>query len=164
MKRETDEWDDVRRLLALKRHEQPPPGYFIDLPHQIMARLDQETPARSRSPWPGWLNRLELRPILVGAYTVGVCGLLLLGISFSQAFSENPAEARINREPFLNQNWVSGMASAYPLHPQAVSHPSPLRSTMNADLLDGPPAFLFDAPQVRSRTALVNFKLDSLQP
>ena len=43
---EDPEFDPLRRLLALKRHETPPPGFFDQLPHRIMAQIS--TPAQSR--------------------------------------------------------------------------------------------------------------------
>ncbi len=43
---EDPEFDPLRRLLALKRHETPPPGFFDQLPQRIMAQI--EVPTQSR--------------------------------------------------------------------------------------------------------------------
>lgn len=75
-----DDFDKVQKLLALKRHEQPPPRFFSEFSEQVIARLDSPVPAR-----PGrWWQRLgldfDLQPPLVCALGVVVCGLLLVGI------------------------------------------------------------------------------------
>lgn len=43
---EDPEFDPLRRLLALKRHETPPPGFFDQLPHRIMAQIAVPTQSR----------------------------------------------------------------------------------------------------------------------
>lgn len=79
-----DDFRDLRRLLALKRYEQPPPGYFQRLPEQILDTIQ----ARRRPKWWGWLNRLvprggfELRPALAGT--------LVLALGVFYAFGLHP--------------------------------------------------------------------------
>jgi hypothetical protein len=38
------EFESLRRLLALKQHEVPPPRFFNELPSRIMARIEVERP------------------------------------------------------------------------------------------------------------------------
>ena len=86
--------DRLRRLLALKRHEQPPPGYFHHFSQQVILRIkDGETGesatlfARWFGDWP-WLNRLlssfEARPAFGGVVGVAVCGLMVAGILYAE--------------------------------------------------------------------------------
>ena len=78
------------RLLALKRHEQPPPGYFDQFPRRVLARLE----AAGSADCPSWFGRLlqafELKPVLAGGFGVSAFGLLFLGLVAFQQFEETP--------------------------------------------------------------------------
>ena len=93
MNQDTENFEQLRRLLALKRHEQPPPGYFNGFSQQVIARIKLgEEGERSalfgrlfgEAPW---LQRIwaafEAKPILAGAFAVAVCGLLITGVIYS---------------------------------------------------------------------------------
>ena len=80
-----DDFRDLRRLLALKRHEQPPPGYFKHLPDRVMIRIEREEGLAEHSTWWEWLVRkLDAQPVLAGAYAFAISGLMLLGFKVSQ--------------------------------------------------------------------------------
>ncbi|MHB8523773.1 MAG: hypothetical protein ACYDH9_23880 [Limisphaerales bacterium] len=76
--------DRLQRLLKCKRYEAPPPGYFDDFAERVIVRLERANTARTSSWWVNLFAGLEVKPLLVGAYGVAVCGLLLFGISISQ--------------------------------------------------------------------------------
>ena len=88
------QFEDVRKLLALKKYEQPPPGYFQDFSSRIIARIEalQARPVT-------WRQRLGLdfdfKPAMVGVFGVVVCGLLLVGIFASSGVTQpsNPGVA-----------------------------------------------------------------------
>lgn len=94
---EQENFQDLRRLLALKRHEQPPPGYFHDFSRQVIARIQAGETASSDS-WLGrmapWLRSFcsgfEAKPIVAGAFGVGVCSLLVFGLVSSERIDANP--------------------------------------------------------------------------
>lgn len=83
MSNESEKFDELRKLLALKRHEQPPPGFFRDLPGRVLMQIEQEESVR-----PGWWARLreafELRPALSVGFAGGLCCLLVAGVYHGQ--------------------------------------------------------------------------------
>ncbi len=91
---EQDDFEDLRRLLALKRHEQPPPGYFHQFSRQVIARIQDGEAAQSnsflgrllaRAPWlEHFRSGFEPKPIVAGAFGIGVCSLLLVGLVSSE--------------------------------------------------------------------------------
>jgi hypothetical protein len=93
MNQDTENFEQLRRLLALKRHEQPPPGYFNDFSRQVILRIKagergEEGAFLERLLWEApWLQRiwaaLEAKPVMAGVFGVAVCGLLLTGVVYS---------------------------------------------------------------------------------
>jgi hypothetical protein len=94
MNPEQEEFQQLRRLLALKRYEQPPQGYFDDFSEQVIIRIRAGERIDRFSLWESlsweapWLQRLwaalETRPVLAGGFGVAVCGLLLAGMLYSE--------------------------------------------------------------------------------
>ncbi len=95
MNPEQHEFQELRRLLVLKRYEQPPPGYFDDFSRQVIAGIRCNAPMNDFSwrevlSWEApWLQRIlglfEARPVLAGGFGVAVCGLLVSGMLLSEA-------------------------------------------------------------------------------
>jgi len=87
MNPEPENFESLRRLIKLKRYEQPPPRYFKDFSSQVIARINKEqtTPSLVTS----WLDRFseifQARPALSGVLGASVC-VLLLGTA---VYSEN---------------------------------------------------------------------------
>lgn len=97
MHSEPENFEQLRRLLALKRHEQPPPGYFNHFSRDVIVRLraGEGTQAESgffvdfpllQRLW----DSLEAKPVLAGALGVALCGFLTAGF----LFSDNPGIAQ----------------------------------------------------------------------
>ena len=84
---EQENLEVLRRLLALKRHEQPPPGYFHELHNRIIWRLragERGVPDSSVAHyfWEApWLQRivafLEGQPVHVRATVLAACALVV---------------------------------------------------------------------------------------
>jgi hypothetical protein len=100
MSPEQDNFEQLRRLLALKRHEQPHPRYFNDFSQQVIARIKSRDAAERESlleqsfAHAPWLQRvwrmLEAKPILAGAFAVLVCSLVIFGVSYSDQVKPTP--------------------------------------------------------------------------
>ena len=93
MNQDSQDFEQLRRLLALKRYEQPPPGYFNDFASQVIARIKAgdraEESVLERLFWEApWLQRfwaaIEAKPVIAGAFGVAVCALLVGGVLYSE--------------------------------------------------------------------------------
>ena len=90
MNQDTEQFEQLRRLLALKRHEQPPPGYYHDFSRQVILRIkagEQGEPGNIMERFfeeAPWLQRIwaafEAKPALAGAFGLAMCGLLVAGL------------------------------------------------------------------------------------
>jgi hypothetical protein len=79
----------VEKLIALKRYEQPPPGYFDLLPGRILRRIERGE-GQTRI-WPAWWPVFNTRPVLAFALGLTVCGVLSVAILSSPKV--DPAQA-----------------------------------------------------------------------
>lgn len=86
-----DDFKDLRRLLALKRHEKPPPGYFSYLPDKVMMRLERDDLSEYSTWWQWLVQKLDAQPVLAGAYAFAISGLMLLGFKLSQDLQHEAA-------------------------------------------------------------------------
>ena len=122
MKPEQENFDQLCRLLKLKRYEQPPPRYFNDFSSRVIARVSaggREAALDGGS----WLVRLwsliEAKPMLPGAVGVAICALLVIGaISTDSPTSPlgsivaDTDPARFAPEPFVAVDQNQGEAHA----------------------------------------------------
>ncbi|HXC35269.1 MAG TPA: hypothetical protein VNV43_05300 [Candidatus Acidoferrales bacterium] len=80
MSENEENFEALRRLLALKRHEVPPPGYFEDFSGRVLGRIRAAEAVRELP----WLLRLlqafETKPAYPVAFASALCTLLLFGI------------------------------------------------------------------------------------
>jgi hypothetical protein len=90
MNEHEDNFEKLRRLLVLKRHETPPPGYFNSFSSQILQRIRagerEETTTLAATlfgPASGLfrlLKAFEAKPVFASGFAGALCLLLLLGI------------------------------------------------------------------------------------
>jgi len=155
MNRDREEFESLRKLLAWKRWEQPPPAFFRDFPGQLRGRL--ETAWEVESPvswWQRLVQEWELKPILVGAYSVGIGGLLLAGIGLSEAVGNRPMETQLRDNNLGNLALVLGASTETDLRPFTLSSASSAASTLNPVLPETPPAdFLFNGSHLMVQPA-----------
>lgn len=94
------EFEALRRLLKLKRHEQPPPRFFNELSGEIIARLRAGSIEDRREPmdrvqWESPLlariiDLFQTKPVFAGVFGAAMCGLLLAGVLYSQKIDSRP--------------------------------------------------------------------------
>jgi hypothetical protein len=94
-----ENFDQLRRLLALKRYEAPPPGFFQNFSGKVMARIE----AAELTVAPSWWQKLgfdfNFKPALVCGLGVVVCGLLSAGVLTAMVQTPNQPVAGLAMEP-----------------------------------------------------------------
>jgi hypothetical protein len=81
MSQPPEDFSEICRVLAWKRHESPPPGYFNGFSNKIIARIEAEQLA-SKAPW--WhllLRSLNWQRGLMGANVLIAAGAGIVGIA-----------------------------------------------------------------------------------
>lgn len=130
MNKNEDNFESLRQLLALKRHEVPPPGYFHNFSGEVMSRIrageasERASGAQRLSNEAPWLIRFlelfEAKPAFAGAFASVMCMLLLFGIVIAER-PDNVAQPLLT----ANDQPVSPLAS---LAPTAFAAQSPVQS------------------------------------
>ncbi len=162
MKESENNFESLHRLMALKRHEIPPPGYFNHFSDQVMARIRAgETEAPERIAGSSWLLKFfqafEAKPAFVGAFACSLCLLLLVGI----VYAERPDAAA--KTAFLASLAQSSGSLADATSPVITpsSAQSGLMVSTNPVLSLQPVASLFGQQDALAQPVSVNFTLPS---
>jgi len=148
---EQENFEALRRLLKLKRHEQPPPRYFNDFSSQVIAQIRAAAPVEQdsvldRLSWEvPWLQRLietfQAKPALAVSFGAAVCALLVGGVIYSESLEFKPTPVPIvavDPNPAMQPPVAS---SAFPL---AGSSDAVLPTTGSSNSMNPIPS-LFDA-------------------
>jgi hypothetical protein len=125
MNENENNFESLQRLLAQKRRELPPPGYFNSFSGQIVARIRTgearavQTDAEkyfSQAPWLlKLLQAFELKPAFAGAFAGALSLLLVLGIIYADRPDSGP-------QPILQtpEQTISSFAA---MSPSAIEQP-----------------------------------------
>jgi len=148
MNRDEENFQQLRRLLALKRYEQPPPRYFNDFSARVATRIRLGDPGETYSEhwfWEvPWLMRLwatfETNPVLAGAFGAAVCALLISGVVFSPRTSQ-PIDGFVINLPEQSEPGPIQSADQMPAVPSALAS---MGSSTNGVFPDQPHGSLFD--------------------
>ena len=91
-----DNFDSLRKVLRVKRYEQPPPRYFDEFSNRVMSRIERGDARVS------WWERFgfDLRPALGAATGVLACALVVYGVATADG-----------DEPLLNAGGMTSFAS-----------------------------------------------------
>lgn len=94
MQDQPQDFEPLRQLLAFKRHEAPPPGYFQGFSRQVILRIESGTAAQAD----GWLARVlvlfQTRPAISWSFCMAT-GLVVIaaGTSFVGDPTSNAGES-----------------------------------------------------------------------
>jgi hypothetical protein len=80
MNSDSNNFEALRKLMALKRHEQPPPGYFNQLPDRIAARLERE--GGQPGFWERFMAGFSFRPAFAYSFAVAAFGALTFSLVY----------------------------------------------------------------------------------
>ena len=115
----------LRRLLALKRHETPTPGYFNDFSSQVLQQIRAGQTDQSanlfeelfnHAPWLAKvLHAFDVKPVFAGGFAVALCLLLLFGI----VYTDRPD---LTQQPLLGA--ANSSAALAAVSPAALSQPA----------------------------------------
>jgi hypothetical protein len=122
---EQEQFENLRRLLVLKRYEQPPPGFYHRFSRNVIVRIKAGERGEDVRAYEGlfaeprWLQRIlaafETKPAVAGAFGLAMCGLLMAGV----LYSENMGPAFAGMSPAAEQlPLVSQTASIFPSAPR----------------------------------------------
>ena len=81
MNSDQDKFEALRKLMALKRHEQPPPEYLDELSDSIIMRIERGEGRLNL--WDRLSANFSLRPSLAYAFGLTVCGAVGLNAVYS---------------------------------------------------------------------------------
>ena len=125
MNENENNFESLRRLLALKRHEAPPPGYFNNFSSQVLQRIRASHNEQSanlfeelfnHAPWLAkLLHAFDARPVFAGGFAGALCLLLLFGI----VYAERP---EFTTQPLLQA--ANSSAELAAVSPTALSQPA----------------------------------------
>lgn len=147
MSRSPDEFEELQKLLALKRHEQPPPGYFNQFSDRVIAQLEAEGARPSPTWWQRCWDVLTAPPAVALSYGAVVLGVGALGVLLLQSLELEPDGGMVAGQPWP----VVQAPEAGAIAPVAAAQngPAPLAlaepvSSFSPVLGDSAPPFLFN--------------------
>ena len=153
-----EELERLRKLVALKRREQPPPGYFDHFSDKVIARIEAEGLCARNSWWQRLFPEWDAKPVLACAYGLVITGLLAVGVGVSQSLDTEEAAA-----PDLGRPWFTQAPASYAVLPVSVpvaqasfTGQSNLASSVNPVISSGAPSFLFDVNRLKYGVERVN--------
>lgn len=83
------EFEKLRKLIALKRHEVPPPGYFDNFSRDLIGRIGAD-PEAQPGMWQQFLAMFRARPAI--SWSFGAAAVFVL-FAASSAFENQPANS-----------------------------------------------------------------------
>lgn len=94
---ENENFESLRRLLVLKRHEIPPPGYFHNFSNQVVARIRAgESQTSANGLGLSWMSKfidaLQTKPAFAGGFAAALCLFLIGAIVYASQTESAPPQ------------------------------------------------------------------------
>jgi hypothetical protein len=123
----SENFEQLRRLLVLKRYEQPPPRYFHDFSNQVIARIRLGEGRGRSAPCMEALQReasrllrmwtaFAAKPFAAGAFGLAMSALLITGVLYSE-------RSNVQRMVLVQSTESSGFTSEEIAAAMAANHP-----------------------------------------
>ena len=155
MNADQPDFEPLRRLLKLKRYEQPPPRYFNDFSSQVIRRIESGRPGAQDNLWDEltlgspWWQRIRAvfqpRPVLTGVCATALLALVVGGAVYTE---KNQPASSTGIGGFEPQTMAAGVS--------ILGGPSPLTAlappTNSDSSLSG--SSLFNFPDLRTQPVL----------
>jgi hypothetical protein len=165
MNESENNFESLRRLLALKRHEIPPPGYFNSFAGQVITciRAGEETVQKEevgslfgQSSWLlRFLQEFESKPAFAGAFACLLCLLLLFGIVYAERPDATPKAALLAAVTESDTAFAAVTSPTLPPSPE----PAGLMVSTNPVISLEPVTSLFDQQNPLARPVNVSFSI-----
>lgn len=150
-----DEFNGLQKLILLKRHEQPPPGYYVHFADKVIARIEAEVLVKRGSWWQRVWISLQSGPVVACGYGCVVAGLLVVGVGISQSVEPEPVPPAVAiANPWDTQ--LRSLAVSTPAnvaYARQVIQPTISDSSFTPVVSGGAPNFLFDGSLLKARVA-----------
>jgi hypothetical protein len=97
MKTEQPDFEELQRLLNMKRGQTPPPHYLHGFSEKVLSRLHEPEPVLT-GPWwrRGWGLLVESRPVQISILGLAVGGLLAAGLASSRSLEKREGTGKFN--------------------------------------------------------------------
>ena len=142
MNPDQENFEALRKLLALKKYEQPPPRYFSELPSKIWIRIEREP----ETFWERFLPDLRINPGLAYSFGLLACATLVFGLT--QALNTENSHTAIR--PITGQELAAPqMATTDGISPLGLSNFDSKSASTNPVINPEPLPSLFGTPRLQ---------------
>lgn len=84
-----DDQESIRKLLVIKRYEQPPPGFFNSFSDQVISRIQTQSTLHRPSWWQQWFAEISGQPLIASTYALLFAGLFVVALGLAQSPTVN---------------------------------------------------------------------------
>ncbi len=127
MSESNDNFNELKRLLKLKQHEVPPPGYFNHFSGDVLSRIQagesgsgQNLVEKLQSNWPflaAMLRIFDARPGVIGGLATSVCLLLLIAVVVADRSDEASTDGMMASASASSSDSAAPALASAPLVP-----------------------------------------------